>query len=217
MSDSWSDALSTRERYSEWRRGRDSNPGQRFCPCNRLAGGCLRPTRPPLQGSSPPSIRLPRAGVRSWWPARSGDRNVMFCGDVAALHRSSHAEVDDMRDAATDCFPVTELFSRPADPRRAHCERPADGFRGGAEGARSAPGQSSASISSAGSAILDHIRLVVHKDGVLHRLPARGHASDLAFEHTDPWPVRGRCHPYWIRVTREDGAQAWTSPVYLDA
>ena len=41
-----------------------------------------------------------------------GDRNVMFKGDVAALHRSSHAEVDDMRDAATDCFPVTELFRR---------------------------------------------------------------------------------------------------------
>ncbi len=39
-----------------------------------------------------------------------GDRNVMFKGDVASLHRSSHAEVDDMRDAATDCFPVTELF-----------------------------------------------------------------------------------------------------------
>ena len=39
-----------------------------------------------------------------------GDRNVMFRGDVAALHRSSHAEVDDMSDAATDCFPVTELF-----------------------------------------------------------------------------------------------------------
>jgi hypothetical protein len=39
-----------------------------------------------------------------------GDRNVMYRGDVAALHRSSHAEVDDMADAATDCFPVTELF-----------------------------------------------------------------------------------------------------------
>src|SRR5262245_56095177 len=39
-----------------------------------------------------------------------GDRNVMFRGDIAALHRSSHAEVDDMADAATDCFPVTELF-----------------------------------------------------------------------------------------------------------
>jgi hypothetical protein len=41
-----------------------------------------------------------------------GDRNVMFRGDVAALHRSSHAEVDDMTDAATDCFPVTELFAQ---------------------------------------------------------------------------------------------------------
>jgi hypothetical protein len=41
-----------------------------------------------------------------------GDRNVMYRGDVASLHRSSHAEVDDMADAATDCFPVTELFRR---------------------------------------------------------------------------------------------------------
>jgi hypothetical protein len=39
-----------------------------------------------------------------------GDRNVMYRGDIASLHRSSHAEVDDMSDAATDCFPVTELF-----------------------------------------------------------------------------------------------------------
>jgi hypothetical protein len=49
------------------------------------------------------------------------------------------------------------------------------------------------------------------------RLPARGHSSELKFEHTDLSPMRGRCHPYWIRVTQEDGAQAWTSPVYLDA
>jgi len=49
------------------------------------------------------------------------------------------------------------------------------------------------------------------------RLPARGHTSELAFAHTDPSPIRGHCHPYWIRVTQEDGAQAWTSPVYLDA
>src|SRR5499426_2196308 len=41
-----------------------------------------------------------------------GDRNVMFRGDLASLHRSSHAEVDDMRDAATDCFPVTQLFDQ---------------------------------------------------------------------------------------------------------
>jgi hypothetical protein len=39
-----------------------------------------------------------------------GDRNVMFRSDTASLHRSSHAEVDDMNDAATDCFPVTGLF-----------------------------------------------------------------------------------------------------------
>ena len=41
-----------------------------------------------------------------------GDRNVMYRGDVASLHRSSHAEVEDMSDAATDCFPVTELFAQ---------------------------------------------------------------------------------------------------------
>jgi len=41
-----------------------------------------------------------------------GDRNVMYRGDVASLHRSSHAEVDDMADAATDCFPVTKLFAQ---------------------------------------------------------------------------------------------------------
>jgi Protein of unknown function (DUF3604) len=41
-----------------------------------------------------------------------GDRNVMFRTDSASLHRSSHAEVDDMADAATDCFPVTELFGQ---------------------------------------------------------------------------------------------------------
>jgi hypothetical protein len=41
-----------------------------------------------------------------------GDRNVMFRSDSASLHRSSHAEVDDMADAATDCFPVTELFAQ---------------------------------------------------------------------------------------------------------
>jgi hypothetical protein len=50
----------------------------------------------------------------------------------------------------------------------------------------------------------------------VRRLAVRGHASELKFEHTDSAPTRGRCHPYWIRVTQEDGAQAWTSPVYLD-
>jgi hypothetical protein len=51
----------------------------------------------------------------------------------------------------------------------------------------------------------------------VRRLPSRGHVSEIRFEHTDSSPTRGRCHPYWIRVTQEDGAQAWTSPVYLDA
>ena len=41
-----------------------------------------------------------------------GDRNVMFRSDTASLHRSSHAEVDDMADAVTDCFPVTDLFTQ---------------------------------------------------------------------------------------------------------
>jgi len=51
----------------------------------------------------------------------------------------------------------------------------------------------------------------------LRRLPARDHARELSFDVTDPSPPRGACHAYWIRVTQEDGAQAWTSPVYLDA
>ena len=50
----------------------------------------------------------------------------------------------------------------------------------------------------------------------LRRLPARGLTRELAFDHTDSAPALGRCHPYWIRVTQEDGSQAWTSPVYLD-
>src|SRR5437867_9114541 len=45
-----------------WRRGRDSNPGQSFWPCNRLAGGCLRPTRPPLPRQSLRSIPRLRSG-----------------------------------------------------------------------------------------------------------------------------------------------------------
>jgi hypothetical protein len=50
----------------------------------------------------------------------------------------------------------------------------------------------------------------------MRRLAARGHTNALDFTHTDPSPARGQCHPYWIRATQEDGAQAWTSPVYLD-
>ena len=63
-----------------------------------------------------------------------GDRNVMYRGDVASLHRSSHAEVEDMADAATDCFPVTELFGELPRARRRDADpphrRPLRGHRG---------------------------------------------------------------------------------------
>ena len=51
----------------------------------------------------------------------------------------------------------------------------------------------------------------------MRRLPVRGFALEVAFDHTDPAPPRGACHAYWIRATQEDGAQAWTSPVYLES
>jgi hypothetical protein len=50
----------------------------------------------------------------------------------------------------------------------------------------------------------------------MRRLPARDLAREVRFDWTDPAPPRGVCHAYWIRATQEDGAQAWTSPVYLD-
>jgi hypothetical protein len=49
----------------------------------------------------------------------------------------------------------------------------------------------------------------------VRRLPARGLSRAISFEHVDPSPPPGACHAYWIRATQEDGAQAWTSPVYL--
>jgi hypothetical protein len=49
----------------------------------------------------------------------------------------------------------------------------------------------------------------------LRRLPARDLARELVIDVTDPAPPAGQCSAYWIRVTQEDGAQAWTSPVYL--
>jgi hypothetical protein len=51
----------------------------------------------------------------------------------------------------------------------------------------------------------------------MRRLPVRGFSRDLPLDVTDPAPPARRCHAYWIRVTQEDGAQAWTSPVYLQA
>jgi hypothetical protein len=49
----------------------------------------------------------------------------------------------------------------------------------------------------------------------MRRLPGRDFARELRFDVTDPDPPAGACSAYWIRVTQEDGAQAWTSPVYL--
>jgi hypothetical protein len=49
----------------------------------------------------------------------------------------------------------------------------------------------------------------------MRRLPVRDHTLELRIDVTDPAPPRAGCHPYWIRVTQEDGAQAWTSPVYV--
>jgi Protein of unknown function (DUF3604) len=51
----------------------------------------------------------------------------------------------------------------------------------------------------------------------MRRLPARDFTRELSFDVTDPTPPPGACSAYWIRVTQEDGAQAWTSPVYLSA
>jgi hypothetical protein len=50
----------------------------------------------------------------------------------------------------------------------------------------------------------------------MRRLPVRDHTRELTLDVTDADPPPGRCHAYWIRVTQEDGAQAWTSPVYLE-
>jgi len=50
----------------------------------------------------------------------------------------------------------------------------------------------------------------------MRRLPARDRSADLIVRHVDAKPPRGACHAYWIRATQEDGAQAWTSPVYLE-
>ena len=46
---------------------------------------------------------------------------------------------------------------------------------------------------------------------------ARDFTRELSFDVTDPTPPPGACSAYWLRITQEDGAQAWTSPVYLTA
>jgi hypothetical protein len=50
----------------------------------------------------------------------------------------------------------------------------------------------------------------------MRRLPARDTTAELRIDVRDDAPPPGACHAYWIRVTQENGAQAWTSPVYLD-
>ncbi len=60
--------------------------------------------------------------------------------------------------------------------------------------------------------------------GNLHRLVVVGPTTvrpgepfDALVKAEDVWaPPRGATQAYWIRATQEDGAQAWTSPVYLD-
>jgi hypothetical protein len=47
------------------------------------------------------------------------------------------------------------------------------------------------------------------------RLPARDLTRELIVDVTDAPPPPGVCAACWLRVTQEDGAQAWTSPVYL--
>ena len=51
----------------------------------------------------------------------------------------------------------------------------------------------------------------------MRRLPARGFTRGAGVRRHGRSPAARPCHAYWIRVTQEDGAQAWTSPVYLDA
>src|SRR5207244_139769 len=89
-----------------WRRGRDSNPGQSFWPCNRLAGGCLRPTRPPLQASSPRSIRGRSGGSEPVPQERETDlvcerarrRKKIGAADDITLTARKHREPEVARD-----------------------------------------------------------------------------------------------------------------------
>ncbi|OED38570.1 hypothetical protein AB833_19190 [Chromatiales bacterium (ex Bugula neritina AB1)] len=48
----------------------------------------------------------------------------------------------------------------------------------------------------------------------LFRLPDENPNTSVAFEQRLS-PLAGRDNPYYVRVTLEDGTQAWTSPVYI--
>jgi hypothetical protein len=50
----------------------------------------------------------------------------------------------------------------------------------------------------------------------MRRLPECDLTRQLAIDVMDDAPPSGICAAYWLRATQEDGAQAWTSPVYLD-
>ncbi|HIE14747.1 TPA: DUF3604 domain-containing protein [Candidatus Bathyarchaeota archaeon] len=39
-----------------------------------------------------------------------GDRNVIFLKDNEKIRRSSHANIDDLSDISSDCYPITDLF-----------------------------------------------------------------------------------------------------------
>src|SRR3972149_2675235 len=71
------------ELWARWRRGRDSNPGQRFCPCNRLAGGCLRPTRPPLPSVKPTHYKAFRALAKARVGSSAGSARAILMGEAS--------------------------------------------------------------------------------------------------------------------------------------
>ncbi len=49
----------------------------------------------------------------------------------------------------------------------------------------------------------------------VHRLPEVEPPREVSFEFTDPEPVEG-VNAYWVRVTQDDGARAWSSPVFVE-
>ncbi|MCD6360480.1 MAG: DUF3604 domain-containing protein, partial [Armatimonadetes bacterium] len=49
----------------------------------------------------------------------------------------------------------------------------------------------------------------------VQRLPDAEPPLEVAFEFTDPDPRPGM-NAYWVRVTQDDGARAWSSPVFVE-
>ncbi len=43
--------------------------------------------------------------------AAGGDHNVLYCGDDGPLHRTSHWQIEDRTDAASDAYPIDALYS----------------------------------------------------------------------------------------------------------